>query len=503
MRGNDSTLPGPVPALALAVMLGVAGCAAGPDYRTPAPPATSGYVRGGLPEATAAAGVPGGEAQRFVAAQDLPGAWWKLFGSPQLDALIDRALANNPTLAAAQAALRQADETLAAGRGAYLPSVKGTLGATRQRASGAAFGSPQAFTYTLNNASVNVAYTLDAFGGVRRQVEALRAQSEYARFSLEGTYLTLTANIVTAAVTDGALHAEIAATRRIADSQRAELEIVRRRVAVGGASRADELQQRALLETTLASLPPLEKALAEERNLLATYSGVPPAEFGDADFDLASLSLPRDLPVSLPSRLVEQRPDVRAYAALLHAATAEVGVATADMLPQLTLSGGYGGEAVRFADLFSPASTVWSLAGSIAQPLFEGGRLEHTRRAAVAAAQEAAANYKATVLTAFQDVANALLALDADARGVAAQAAAAQTADQSLNLVRAQYASGAANRPQVLIAEQNAQTAELALLKARALRYADTAALFQALGGGWWNRDDIHSRTNDCCKGPQ
>ena len=486
---------------AAALAFTVGGCAVGPDYRTPAAPEVKEYVRGGLPAETAAADVPGGAAQRFEPAQDLPGDWWTLFGSPELNALVTRALAHNPTLEGAQAALRQADENLAAGRGAFFPSIAGSVGATRQRSSGAAFGSSRALIYTLNSASVNVSYTLDAFGGVRRQVEALRAQAEYQRFALEGTYLSLTANIVTAAVTEASLRAQIAATRQIADAQRTELDIINRRVAVGAASRADLTQQQSVLAATLATLPPLENALAQERNLLATYTGTMPADFSALDFDLDSLHLPRDLPVSLPSKLVGQRPDVRAYAALLHQATAQVGVATADMLPALTLSGSYGGQAARFADLFSPASVVWSLAASATQPLFKGGQLLHQRRAAIAAAQEAAANYKATVLTAFANVSDTLLALQADARSVAAEAAALAAADESLRLVQSQYASGAAGYPQVLLAQESKLSASVALVKVRAQRFADTAALFQALGGGWWHRTDTNPTSNDCCKG--
>lgn len=486
---------------ALLLSASIAGCAVGPDYRTPPPPRTSGYVRGGLPAHTVSSKVKAGAAQRFVPARDIPADWWTLFRSHELNALIRRAFAHNPTLSAAQAALRQADEKLAAGRGAYFPSVSGSLGAVRQRSSGAAFGSTRSLIYTLNSASVNVSYTLDAFGGVRREVEALSAQAEYERFSLEAAYLSLTANIVTAAVSEASLHAQIEATRQIIAAQRADLAIVISRVAAGAASRADVLQQQAVLAGTLATLPPLEAALAIQRNLIATYTGSLPADFSADDFRLSSLHLPRNLPVSLPSQLVRQRPDVRAYAALLHEATAQIGVATANLLPKLTLSGSYGGEAVKFADIFSPTSLIWSAAASVAQPLFEGGQLVHTRRAAIAAAQEAAANYQATVLSAFQNVSNVLLALQADARSVAAEANAHRSAAQSLELVRAQFRSGAVNRPQVLLAEQTEQTAQIALVKARAQRYADTAALFQALGGGWWHRQDSKFTTNDCCKG--
>jgi NodT family efflux transporter outer membrane factor (OMF) lipoprotein len=348
---------------------------------------------------------------------------------------------------------------------------------------------------------VNVSYTLDAFGGVRRQVEALQAQADYQQFALEASYLSLTANIVTAAVSEASLRAQVAATEEIARSQQAELEITQRRVSAGGASRSDVLQQQSTLQSTLASLPVLRSQLAQERNLLATYVGALPAEYSGAEFTLDSLTLPWDLPVSLPSKLVEQRPDIREYSALLHQATAQIGVATANMLPQLTLSGSYGGIAAKFSDLFSPSSAVWSAIAGVSQPIFKGGQLVHQRRAAIAAAQEAAANYRSTVITAFQNVSNSLYALQADADALAAETAAANSAAESLKLVQAQFKSGGASYLQVLTAEQSYQTSAIALVKARAQRYADTAALFQALGGGWWNRTDVAANSSDCCKG--
>ena len=355
--------------------------------------------------------------------------------------------------------------------------------------------------YTLNSATVNVSYTLDAFGGIRRQVEALQAQAEYQKFAVEASYLTLTANIVTAAITEASLRAQIAANQEIADSQQKQLDITRRRVLAGGVSRADVLQQESLLQATLAGLPPLRSQLAQVRNLLATYVGSLPAEFNAAEFNLDSLTLPLELPVSLPSQFVEQRPDVRQYSALLHEATAQVGVATANLLPQITLSGSYGGEAASFSNVFSPASVLWSLGASLTQPIFKGGQLVHQRRAAVAAAQEALANYKATVLTAFQNVSDALFALNADAEALAAQTLAARAAADSLALVQVQYKSGAASYLQVLTSEQSYQTATVALVKARAQRFSDTAALFQALGGGWWNRSDLAANSPQDVKG--
>jgi NodT family efflux transporter outer membrane factor (OMF) lipoprotein len=466
-----------------ALALGIpAGCTVGPNFKAPAAPANGGFTPAGNTPAAATASAPlaGGEAQHFVDGLDIPGQWWTLFQSPELNALIERALKQNPTLESAQAALREANENVAAERGALLPSLS-------------EFGLPGAggYYYTLNSANVSVSYTLDAFGGIRRQIEALQAQAEYARFSLEASYLTLTSNVVAAAITEASLRAQIAAQEDIARAQQSALDITQRRVIAGGASRTDVLQQQATLQATLATLPTLRTQLAQERDLLATYVGALPAEYGDSQFQLDTLKLPVELPVSLPSKFVEQRPDVRQYAALLHQTTAQVGVATANMLPQLTITGNYGGDAARFADLFSPASTVWGLAGSLTQPIFKGGQLMHQRRAAVAAAQEAAANYKATVLTAFQNVADALLALQGDADALAAQTTAERSAAGSLELVQAQYKAGGASYLQVLAAEQTYQNAAVALVKARAQRFTDTAALFQALGGGWWNRTDV------------
>jgi len=438
--------------------------------------------------------MPGGDAQQFVDGLDIPGQWWTLFQSPELNQLIELALKNNPTLQAAQASLRQANENVAAQRGTLYPSISANYQAQRARSSAAELGLPQigsGFLYTLNSASVNVSYTLDAFGGVRREIEALQAQADYARFALEASYLTLTANVVTAAIAEASLRAQITATEDIARAQQMQLDITQRRVTAGGASRADVLQQQATLQATLATLPPLRTQLAQERNLLSTYVGSLPADYTGAEFHLDSLSLPTDLPVSVPSKFVEQRPDVRQYSALLHQATAQIGVATANLLPQLTLTGSYGGAAVKFADMFSPGSIVWSLAASVTQPIFKGGQLVHERRAAVAAAQEAAANYQATVLVAFQNVSDTLYALQGDADALAAQTTAERSAAGSLELVQAQYKAGGTSFLQVLAAEQTYQSAAIALVKARAQRYADTAALFQALGGGWWNRADV------------
>jgi NodT family efflux transporter outer membrane factor (OMF) lipoprotein len=502
------------PTLSLLTVTGtlLAACAVGPNFKAPAAPDTKSYVPGQLPDATASAAGQGGagttkgdEAQRFVHGLDIPGQWWTLYQSPELNSLIDHALAHSPTLDAAQAALREANENLAAQRGEYYPSVSGSLGAQRNRSTGASIGQPKlgAFYYTLNTASVSVSYGLDIFGGERRSVEALQAQSDYERYALEASYLTLTSNIVTTAINEASVRAQIAATEEIAQAQQRQLDIIQRRISAGGASRTDLAQQQATLSGTLATLPPLRSQLAQLRNALANYTGELPSSYQGSAITLDSLTLPSELPVSVPSKLVEQRPDVQQYSAQLHQATAKVGVATANMLPELTLSGSYGGQAPRFSDLFNPAAVVWSAAASLTQPIFKGGELLHQRRAAIAVAQEAAANYKVTVLNAFQNVADTLAALQADADALVASGAAARAAEESLNLVKAQYKSGGASYTQVLTAEQSYQNAAITLVKAKAQRYSDTAALFQALGGGWWNRNDVNanSHSSDCCKG--
>lgn len=486
--------------IAVLSLCSLAACAVGPDFKPPPAPPGAGFAREGeLPRATAAAPGAGGAAQKFIDGQDIEAEWWKLFKSPEINALIERAIAHNPSLEAAQASLRQANENLAAQRGTLFPSVTGQYDAERARASGAQFGLPtggSGYLYTLNSASVNVTYTLDLFGGVRRQLEDIQAQADYERFAMEASYLALTANVVTAAIAEASLREQIAATEEIARAQRQGLDITAKRLSAGGASRADLLQQQSILQATLATLPALRSQLAQQRNLLATYVGVTPAQYDGAAIRLDALTLPTDLPVSLPSKFVEQRPDVRQYSAALHEATALIGVATANMLPQLTLSGSYGGAALSASDLFSASSTVWTLIGSVTQPLFKGGQLLHQKRAAVAQAQAAAANYQATVLTAFRNVSDTLAALAGDADALAAENAAERAAAASLELTQAQYKAGGASFLQVLTAQQTYQSSAIALIKARAQRYADTAALFQALGGGWWNRDDLTAHSS-------
>jgi len=471
----------------------LAGCAVGPDFHTPEAPAATAYTASAMPPETAASPGPGGTAQRLVPEQEIPAQWWTLFHSTALDQLVRQALADNPTLTAAQATLRQSQESLRALVGSALfPSVDANVSISRQKISGAAFGQPESqfSPFTLYNASVSVSYALDLFGGARRELEALQSQVDFQRFQLEGAYLTLTSNVVTTAVKEASLRAQIRATLEIVAALEKQLDLVERQFQLGGVARSDVLTQRVQLAQTRATLPPLEKELALTRHQLAVLAGRLPGEAAALpEFDLDGLELPQQLPVSLPSSLVRQRPDVRASESLLHAASAQVGVATANLYPRLTLSGSYGSEAVKPGSLFSGGTEVWSLGAGLLQPLFHGGELSAKRRAAVAAYDQAAAQYRATVLLAFQNVADVLRALEADARTLQAQADAEAAAHDTLDLTQKQFQLGAVSYLLLLNAERQYQQSRISLVQAQAVRFADTAALFQALGGGWWNRE--------------
>jgi NodT family efflux transporter outer membrane factor (OMF) lipoprotein len=483
-------------------VLGAAGCAVGPDFHPPAAPDSTRFTEGALSTQTASASTPGGAAQRLVADRDIPGEWWALFRSPQITGLVTQALKANPDVAAAQATLRQAREAMRAGQGALFPQLGASVQAQRTSEPLAAFGLGNgSTTFSVLSGQLNVTYTLDAFGGIRRQIEQLNAQAEYQRFQLEATDLTLAANVVVAAISEASLRAQIETTRDIIRADTDALNVVRRRFQLGGVSEADVLQQQSLLDAQVATLPGLHKQLQQTRNALSVYVGGRPDRYSLPTLDLNRLTLPMDLPVSLPSKLVEQRPDVRAYGALLHAATAAVGVATANMLPQISLTGGYGREGTDFSNLATPGGILWTIAGSLTQPIFQGGTLTARRRAAQAALDVAAAEYSSTVNTAFQNVANALVAIERDAETLKTTLAAQKTAASSLAVARSQYEAGAGTYLNVLTAEQTDYSARLNLITARAARFTDTVALLQALGGGWWNRTDVDPKVARCCGG--
>jgi NodT family efflux transporter outer membrane factor (OMF) lipoprotein len=482
--------------LLLAALL-LSGCEVGPNFQHQAAPAGAGYTQEKPTDPIATAAVKSGTMQSFSIGKDIQGEWWTLFHSDALDRLVRRALQANPNVDAAQAALRQAKENAYAGEGALFPSASASFQPERERVSGAAFGLPSlSSTLSLVTAQLNVSYALDVFGGTRRQIESLQAQAEYQHFELEATYLTLTSNVVATAVSEASLRGQIAATQEIIKADADQLDLVRQQFTIGSASRADVLTQQATLAQSRATLPPLRKQLAQEHDQLAALVGGFPNQDLGASFDLASLQLPEDLPVSLPSQLVEQRPDVRAAEAQFHAASASLGVAIANQLPQFSITGSVGTEALGFSNLFTPATAVWSIAGGITQTLFDAGTLLHKKRAAAAALDQAAAQYRGTVITAFQNVADALRALQYDADTLHEQAAAEQAASDSLALARVQFSAGSLSYLNLLNADRTWQQARLALVQAEAARFADTAALFQALGGGWWHRNDVAADAN-------
>lgn len=489
-------------ALAAASALLLASCAVGPDFKKPSAPEGAGYSPGAQAE-TAATDVAGGEAQRFVEDKDIPGQWWTLFHSEPLNQLIAEALKSNPTLGAAQASLRQAQENAAAQVGVFFPAVTGDFSSTREKFTGAQQDQPQVSgIFTFSSGTVNVSYVLDVFGGERRQLESLVAQAEYERYQLEAAYLTLTSNVVAAAVEEASLRAQIAATQEIIAAQSQQLDLLQKQVELGGAAHAAVLAQQATLDATQATLPGLEKLLAQQRVLLTALAGRFPSQEVSQTFDLASLQLPQELPLSLPSKLVEQRPDIQASQAQLHSASALVGVAIANMLPQITLSASYGNAVTQIGDLLEGPG-IWSLGAGLTAPLFKGGQLLHQKRAAEAAFDSAAAQYRNTVITAFQNVADALRALQSDATALAAQVAAERSAADSLTIAQSQYRDGAINYATLLNAETTYQQAHINRVVAQATRFADTAALFQALGGGWWNRTDLaDERVGDAAKQP-
>lgn len=473
----------------LAIALG-AGCTVGPDYHRPDPPAAPGYTREPLPEKTASADVPGGGEQKFVPGQDLSHEWWTLFRSPALRALVDRALRASPTLAAAQAALRQAMEQVYAQEGFFFPTVQAGFAPGYQKAS--ATLSPPLSTnqlrYGLYTAQLTVGYTPDVFGGNRRAVESLEAQAEVQRFQLEAATLTLTSNLVAAAVQEASLRAQIAATGEMIAIGRKSLDLLRKQLAAGAVTGLDVAAQEAALAQIEQALPPLKKALEQNRNLLQALAGGFPGDRAEETFELGALDLPRELPVGLPSKLVEQRPDVRAAEAQLHAASAQIGVAVAKRLPQFTIGGGYGGVGTHFDQMFSAGNTFWSIVGSATQTLFDGGTLLHQERAAEAAFEQAAALYRSAVIMGFQNVADTLVALVADAESLKAAAATERAAKVTLDITLRQQQAGQVNYLSLLSAQLAYQQALITRVQAQALRLTDTAALFQALGGGWWNR---------------
>ena len=481
----------------MAAALVLAACAVGPNFKAPAAPTVTGYTPRPVSATVATPHVAGGSAQHFEPGADIPGDWWTLFHSAPLDALIKQALRHNHDLKAAQAALRVAHENTLAQRGAFLPSVSASFSATHQRQSTQLAPTPNypvvpsEYQFNLYTPQLSISYTPDVFGANRRTAESFKAQEQAARFQMIATWNTLASNVAVAAIQLAALQAQVDATRQQVAANTKMLGILRYQYAKGYASRIDLATQESQLAQTQATLPPLEKQLAQQRDLVAVLAGRFPSQAVGQRITLDSLHLPEALPLSLPSALVAQRPDVRQAQANLHAASAAIGVATAARLPNITLSADTGSTALETSQLFSGGTGFWDIAAGITAPIFEGGTLLHQQRAAKAAYVEAAEQYRSTVLVAFQNVADTLVALDQDAKALRAAAHAERAARLTLRLAQRQLKDGYAGSLQLLNAEQSYQQARIALVQAQANRFADTAALYQALGGGWWHHPDL------------
>jgi NodT family efflux transporter outer membrane factor (OMF) lipoprotein len=490
------------------------GCAVGPNFRKPEPPAGAGYSATALPETSASAAVHGGEPQQFMIGRDIAFEWWELFQSSELDSLVKSAFKANPTLAAAQASLAQAQELVYAQRGFFFPALAAETQAERHKVSGNTNSSstigvqgngvdllparedPHRLPhnlpsyYSFYTAELSVGFVPDVFGGNRRQVESLAAQRDAQRFALEAAYITLASNVVAAAIQEASLQAQIEATQKIIEADEKSLQILRDQFRLGFAMRIDVAAQETALAQVAATLPPLQKQFEQTRDLMRALTGKLP-NAADPTFVFDALQLPPELPVSLPAKIVEQRPDVRAAEAQLHAANAQIGVAVDAMLPQFSITGEYGGNATQIPWIFRHGGPFWSLYGNVSQPVFQGGTLLHQERAAQQALKQAAALYETTVMTAYQNVADTLHLSLSDADALAADVDAENSARVTYDLTQRQMQAGYVAYLTLLSAETAYQQTLLTRVQAQATRYGDTVALFQALGGGWWNRKEV------------
>ncbi len=478
--------------LAAALCLSVAGCEVGPDFHAPAI-ATPGRVGETAPVAvTASAPTAGGAAQRIEVGRDIPGDWWAAFRSPEITALVATALRDSPTIDAAEQALRQAQELRLEQAGTLLPTVTGSASRTRQELPiSDEGGQAPPLLYSDYGVRLDLSYTLDVWGGLRRAVEQAGAEVEVQRFQLEAAYLGLSAGVVDSAILAASLAGQIDAQTQLIGFEQRQLDTVRTQFTLGGATGTDVATQQAQVAEAQTTLVPFQTELAQARDQLAAYLGRAPSEVAIPRLDLDRLTLPAAVPLSVPSALLEQRPDIRAAAATLHAQTAALGVDIAMRLPNVTLTASVGSDAANTHQLFSPTNGMWSLVNQAVQPIFDAGQLLHRQRAQRAAMLQAAAQWRGIVVSAFQNVADVLAALQNDAVALVYATTAQTAAARGLYLASLQYKLGGVSYLSVLNAEQIYQNTVITLIRARAARYADTVALYQALGGGWWRRDDL------------
>jgi len=490
MGYGSSTRAQVPPVAAVAALLSVtllAGCAMGPNFKRPAAPKVQRYTHGQQPVTTVTAPRQGGSQQKFIDNAKVAADWWKLFHSPRLDKVIADALAASPSLQAARARLREAQFNLQAAEGGLRPQVSASGNVARERTlTGGTYGLPGVFNVLTGSATVS--YNPDVFGAQRRTIESQQAAVDVQRYQADATYLTLLGNLVNTVIAEASTREQIKATNDILKDEERELKISEDQYKVGTIAYADVLNARSRLAATRAQLPALQQQLSRNQHQLAVLSGAFPSEWSPTAITMGNLALPARLPVSLPSQLVRQRPDILAAEAQLHQASAQIGIATANLYPSLSISASYGREATTVSGLFNTDAGIWNLGVNLLAPIFKGGTLRAQRRAAQAAYEASLADYRSTVLSAFGQVADVLRALENDAETLRAQAESLQAASEARDIVEAQYKEGRASYLQVLTAQSQYEQERIAFIQAQAQRYQDTVALFTALGGGWWNR---------------
>jgi len=472
----------------------IGGCAVGPDFHSPEPLKPEHYSNELRDSDLDAA-----ERPKLVARESIPQQWWQMYESEGLSQLVKRGLSNSPTLAAAKARLKSAQETLDADTSFTLfPKVGASLNSSRRKISGATFGNagnPRIFA--VHNASVDVSYTVDAFGGGQRYLELGKAKVEFEALQLEASRQSLIANIVTAAIAEASLREQIEATKAMISDETSLLNLSEKKFEIGVIAKADLLAQRTSLAQTRTLLPALQKALAQMRHQLAMLTGVLPDNTDLPKIEMAKLVLPAEIPITLPSTLTQRRPDVRAAEASLHQANAQVGVATSNLYPKLALSASYGTEVIKIADLFNAGSAIWGMAAGLTQPIFRAGELRARKRVAMANFDQAAALYRQSVLSAFVDVADAMLAIEMDGRQLVLQQQAGALAVETLGIVREQHKQGVVSYLGLLDAQKRYQQTRINLIKARAAMLNDSAALIFSLGGDWQQKTTEQQTTEN------
>jgi NodT family efflux transporter outer membrane factor (OMF) lipoprotein len=489
MRRPKSHAPhGAQAGIATTLCLLLASCAVGPDFQRPAAPEVADYTSGNLPASTVDAD---GQPQNFVRDAGLPSDWWRMFGSPEIDEMVNRSMLGNPTVAAAEASLRQSQDNLRAGYGVFFPQIDLGASGARQLSAPALQGSSiPGSIFNIVTLTGSITYALDLFGGQRRAVEGLRARRDYARYETSAARLALQANVVETAIARAAYASQIESTEHMLQLEDMQLRQVQAQVDSGVLGYASVLAVRSQMSQTEAQLAQLHLKFDQAGHLLVNLQGEFPARLALPDIDFECIALPRDLPVSLPSDLVRRRPDILASEAAMHSASADIGVAAAAMFPSISLTGNAGAAGTSLHDLPGDNGKFWSAGAGISVPVFRGGSLWFGRKAAIDAYEGAAANYRQTVLGAFTDVANALKALEHDAETVKAQGILRDNAQETVDLLFANYNAGLVPYMDILTAEIQLEQANIAYVSAAAQRHQDTVALFSALGGGWWAKPD-------------